>query len=91
MGKLYLTPADCVIRAFGGVRKTARALGRDPGCISKWNWPRERKGCGGDIPTPILKKILDIAKEQKLDLTAEHLIYGRTIEAKVEEMAQTAS
>lgn len=76
---MRLNPAELVIRTIGGVRKTARAIGRTPGTVSSW---RSRKGTGGDIPRGAQKNILQYAKRKNLDITAADLILGRTIETK---------
>ena len=62
---------DYVIHIFGGVRATARAIGRDPSAVSKWR--HETK----IIPTAAQRIILDIARRKKLPITANDLIYGR--------------
>jgi hypothetical protein len=77
-----MSPAEYVIHVFKGVRKTARVLGYDPTAISKWRVPKERKGCGGEVPRSAQKKILEKAREMNLDITAEDLIFGREIEAE---------
>jgi hypothetical protein len=71
----YLTPAECVIRAFGGVRKTAKAIGRTPSNISKWT-----RRCEGVIPEKTVRTVLEQAEAMGLDLTARDLILGRKIE-----------
>lgn len=73
--KEKLSPAEYVIKVFGGVRKTAAALGYVPSAISKWRWQG-----GGNIPTVAQELIYDIAREQGLDITAEDLIKGREVE-----------
>jgi DNA-binding transcriptional regulator YdaS (Cro superfamily) len=32
----HTTPVELAIDMFGGVRKLARALGRDPAAVSRW-------------------------------------------------------
>jgi len=70
----FITPADRVISAFGGVRATARALGRNPSSISRWRKPREEGGTGGRVPSSLQASILTGAKAAGLSLTAEDLI-----------------
>ena len=74
---MYLTPVEYVIRIFGGVRATARALGYYPSAVSRW---RKRKDY--TIPSSSHKKVLETAKRKKLDLTAHDLIYGKFVEEK---------
>ena len=60
-------PKDIVVAALGGVRATARALGLTPGAVSKWR---------GKVPQGHHERLLEIAKEKRLDITAEMLICG---------------
>lgn len=69
---MHMTPAQYVIHIFKGVRATARAVGRTPSSVSKWQKAR--------IPSGAHRKILDVAKERGLDLTSNDLVYGRTVE-----------
>ena len=64
--------ADLVISLFGGVRKLARAIGRDPAAISRW---KKR----GVVPTSMQRIILELAWERGLDLTERDLIFGREL------------
>jgi hypothetical protein len=75
---MYLTPAEYVIRVFNGVRATARAIGRSPSSISKWQKRRD-DGIDGMIPSCAQRRILQIAKEQGLDITPHDLIFGRSV------------
>lgn len=43
-------PAATIIRALGGVRRTAAALGLSPEAVSQWNRPASRRGTGGYVP-----------------------------------------
>ena len=65
-----ISPAEHVILVFGGVRKTARAVGRTPGSVSKWLK-------SGVVPVRSQLVILRIAKRRKLDIFASDLIIGR--------------
>ena len=73
-----IKPADYVIEIFGGVKKTAKILGRSRRAVYLWRQPRNKGGCDGFLPGPIQYKILRIAKKKKLDITPDDLIYGRT-------------
>jgi len=79
----YLTPAEYVIKKFGGVRKTAKAIGRDAGAVSKWRQPKDRRGTGGAIPGGAQLAILDAAERLGLDITATDLIKGRRVRTRV--------
>lgn len=71
------SPAEHVIKTIGGVRKTARALGRSPSAICKWRKPRSRQGTGGAVPGRVHIPILAYAKKHKLDILPADLIQGR--------------
>lgn len=72
-----MKPAQVVIQAFGGVRATARAIGRDPSTVSRWKKPKSKKGCGGDVPGLLHKTILRVAQNRGLNITIQDLLYGR--------------
>ncbi len=75
---MVLSPVECAVRAFGGVSNLARATDRSTGRVCGWMRAKERRGSGGRIPSDAVKRrLLDLAKERGLDLTAEDLIYGR--------------
>jgi hypothetical protein len=76
---LKLSPAEYVIRTFGGVRATARALGRSAAAISKWRKPREEKGTGGQIPRKAMWELLAKSRELGLDLNPNDLLLGREV------------
>ena len=68
----HINPVDLVIDLFGGVRKLARAIGRDPAAVSRW----KRLGV---VPTSVQKKILETAWDQGIEVTAHDIIFGRDI------------
>lgn len=72
-----MTPAQYVIYVFGGVRKTARALHRDPAGVTRW------KKSSGNVPNLAQRQILDVAEKMGLDITPNDLIYGRTVKKKL--------
>lgn len=78
-----LSPAEYVIYIFGGVRATARAVGRTPPVVSKW---AKEKG-KGRVPVQVQPEILRVARERNLDITAEDLILGRVVEETADKTA----
>lgn len=68
----HLNPVDLAIKFFGGVRRLARAIGRDPAAVSRW-----RKS--GNIPSSVQKKLLQVAWDQGIELTAHDIIFGRDV------------
>lgn len=70
-------PADYVIRVLGGVRSTARLLKRNPSNVARWRMSKAKRGTGGQIPRAVHSRILKIAQERSLDITATDIILGR--------------
>lgn len=68
------TPADKCIEAFGGIRALARALERNPSSISRWRRPKDEGGSAGAVPSSLQGRILALAQERGLSITAEDLI-----------------
>lgn len=68
------TPAARVIRAFGGVRETARMLGISSSTVSRWQREREEGGTGGRVPTKHQSALLKHSEDRGLGLRAEDLI-----------------
>jgi hypothetical protein len=69
---MTLSPAQCVITAFGGVRATARAVGRQPGAVIQWRRL-------GFVPPRIQATVLSMALAGQVAITAAELILGREI------------
>lgn len=76
---MKLSPAEYVIRVFGSVRETARAVDRDESCVSRWKAPKSKGGTGGKIPGPVQDTILKKARRKNLDITPHDLVYGREV------------
>lgn len=72
-----LSPAEYVIKLLGGVRPTARAVGRHPASVVAWKRSRAKKGTNGMIPDKCHHQILKLAKERGLDITPTDLLLGR--------------
>ena len=71
MAKNKQTPVQLVIAEFCGVRALARAIGRDPASVSKW---QKRDG---NIPSSIQRKVLETAWAKGMEITAHEIIFGR--------------
>lgn len=69
-----MSPAEKVIEAFGGVRVLARLLGRNPSSVVRWRQPKAEGGTGGVVPSALQGRVLVLARERGLDITAEDLI-----------------
>lgn len=66
-------PVDVVIAEFGTMTEVARVVNRNIGAVSKWR----RRGL---IPNEVQAAILDAAKARGINVSAEDLIRGRTLE-----------
>ena len=71
-----MAPADIVISRFGGVRSLARLLGKDPSTIHRWRMPAAKGGLDGRVPSAAQIKLLALAKDRGVTLTADELIIG---------------
>lgn len=78
---VHLTPSKLVILLFGGVRPLARMLDKKPSAISQWQTTED-----GGVPRKTHMKLLEIAKKKGVELTANDLVFGRTLSsAKIAE------
>ena len=68
----HTSPVELAIDLFGGVRKLARALGRDPAAVSRWQK-------SGVVPTSIQRRLLELAWERGINITAHDIVFGREI------------
>ena len=68
----HTTPVEMAIDMFGGVRKLARALGRDPAAVSRWQK-------SGVVPTSVQRRLLELAWERGIDISAHDMIFGREV------------
>lgn len=71
-----IRPADYVIQLFGGVRATARAIGRSHASVILWRHTKAKGGCDGFVPSGAMHIILGLAEERHLNITAEDLLIG---------------
>lgn len=70
MTATHLNPVDLAIQLFGGVRRLARAIGRDPAAVSRWKR-------SGTVPSSVQRKLLETAWNQGIEISAHDLIFGR--------------
>lgn len=70
METITKTPVELAIQEFGGVRKLARAIDRDPAAVCRW----KRQGT---VPTSVQRKLLEIAWERGIEITAHEMVFGR--------------
>lgn len=69
-----LNPAARIIEVFGGVRSLARLLGIDSSTVSRWQLPKDRRGQDGRIPAEYQGRILAMAQEQGMPITADDVV-----------------
>lgn len=72
-----MTPQQCVIDIFGGIRATARIVNTAPSTVLRWGHPRKRDGMGGMVPAVYFEILLTAAQERGKFLTLEHLKHGK--------------
>lgn len=70
MNNATITPVQLAIQSFGGVRRLAKALDRDPAAVSRWQK-------SGIVPSAAQRQLLQIAWERGIQLTAHDIIFGR--------------
>lgn len=66
-----LTPAETVVQAFGGSRRLAALLGRNASSVYRWTYGP------GHVPAKLHSRLLELAREQRVRLTAHDLVVGR--------------
>ena len=74
MENKHVNPVELAIDMFGGVRKLAKCVGRDPAAVSRW-----RKS--GLVPTQIQRKLLAAAAARDIGSTAHDIVFGRETHA----------
>lgn len=67
-----MSPADIVIKFFGGVTATARATGKCHSAVSMWKTQGE-----GYVPLEVVRIVLRMSKKKRIPMKAEDLIFGR--------------
>lgn len=73
-----MTPAEVVIKEFGGIRELARALEIHPSSVWQWKQPRNSgRGRDGLIPSDFHETILNLAKLRQVTVTPTDLVLGR--------------
>ncbi len=65
-----MTPVEMAIKEFGSIRKLALAIHRDPAAIVRW------KQRGGHIPTAVQRKLLNVAWDRGIQLSAHDIVFG---------------
>jgi hypothetical protein len=73
-----ISPARVVIRAFDNASRLADLLGLDRSTVGRWDAPEIKGGTDGDVPGKYHRRILELARERKIKLTADEIIFGRT-------------
>lgn len=74
MENKHITPVELAINMFGGVRKLAKCIGRDPAAVSRWR----RSGL---VPTQVQRKLLAAAAAREINITAHDIVFGRETHA----------
>lgn len=67
-----LEPAHTVITICGGYAETARMSGRSQVRVRRWEYPKDKGGTGGLIPSDCQQILLDVARAEGKPLRPEH-------------------
>ena len=73
---MHYSPSYAAVILFGGVNELARQLSISGSSVSRW---RTSVHTGGSIPSIYHEQILELAKEQGIDFTAEDVVEGKTL------------
>lgn len=60
---------NTLIDQFGGIKKLAEALNKNPATIYRWNHAKEKGGSGGIVPATAIKRVKQAALERGIALT----------------------
>jgi len=80
--EMIMTPAECVVRRFGGVYRLCNAVnayqGEDavklsPSTVYRWMYPKEKGGMGGLIPNAKVELVLRAARYSGVLIVPEDL------------------
>jgi hypothetical protein len=76
--EVQITQASRVMALFGGARGLKRAfeaagIKKAASSIYRWNYPREKGGCGGHVPTAAWPLIFSAARLEGILITPEDL------------------
>lgn len=69
-----MEPARTIVRKLGGPAKVAELTGAASTAPYRWQYPREKGGTGGVIPQRHHRKLLDYARENRIELKAEDFL-----------------
>ncbi len=73
-----LQPAASIVQKLGGPSVVAKVAGVHRTRVSNWMRPRSAGGTGGRVPQDHHRALLDYAKQQSVELTAEDFIPAPT-------------
>lgn len=73
-----ITQAERILGLFGGASRLHRILrglgrGKNVATYYKWTYPKEKGGCGGQIPTQCWPDILLAARVEGIHITSEDM------------------
>lgn len=59
-----------IIGKFGGARQLARLLNKNASAVYKWDYPLEKGGTGGFVPSSAITSVKEAAELAGVELTA---------------------
>lgn len=70
MSEAHLEPAKSIIGKIG-IEKVAEITGKHPSRVYRWMYPKDRGGTGGLIPQSEAPTLLQYARANGIELSAE--------------------
>lgn len=69
-----MEPASTIIKKLGGPAKVAEVAQVATNAPYRWQYPREKGGTGGSIPQRHHRKLLDYARSNNIEISAEEFV-----------------
>jgi hypothetical protein len=66
-----------IFQKFGNARRLAQAIGCQPSTVYRWDYPKDKGGTGGLIPSSALPEVLEAARQAGIFITSDDLYPGR--------------
>lgn len=64
-----MSQAARIIAKFGGARRLAALTKKNPSAVYKWDYPVDRGGTGGMVPSSAVKDVKEAAELAGIELT----------------------
>jgi hypothetical protein len=67
-------PANMIINRLGGLARVAAWCGLNISTVLRWRTPRSRGGTGGTIPVKYAPRLMQLANESEVALSADDFL-----------------